>query len=241
MTLLAWQTAIAGLVTARAAGVASEPCEAFVGEERAWFESVSNSPGFKLTCDVQRWWREFRVQQAAPLTLGALTPEVRASLLNEYVRRYSRPSSFFLREALPFLNLAAELGSDLPHVAALAAFERAMLRLGSALADDPDLARVRVFQSECSVQADPLAEVVCFHAPAGHVLAAAARALPVPAVEDNVYRIVIAPGLPNLAAECSEEEAMLFEAIRATGTCSRRTSESAFRRLWEAGALRNTV
>lgn len=240
MSLLAWQTALAERVTARAVGVPAPP-NALSAEEGAWLESVSSSAGFKLTCDVQRWWREFRVQQAAPLTLGALTVDVRARLMEEYVRRHDRPSSFFLREALPFLELAAEVGSDLPHVAALAAFERAMLRLGSALADDLSLAQVREVRMELPVQTNPLAEVVRFQAPAAQVLAAAAHALPFPAVEDHAYWILIAPGLANLAAGCTTDEATLFETLRLVGVYQPQTAGPAFRRLWEAGAFQNTL
>ena len=205
MSLSAWQTALAERVTARASGTSMGSDGTLSAEEEHWFEFVSTSAGFKLTCDVQRWWREFRVQQAAPLTLGALSADLRGRLVDEYVRRHGRPSSFFLREALPFLDLAAELGGDMPHVPALAAFERAMLRLGSALADDLDLAQVREFQPDLPVVANPLAQVVRFQAPAGQVLAAAARALPFPAVEDRAYWILIAPDLPNLAAGCTTD------------------------------------
>jgi hypothetical protein len=241
MSLLAWQTALAEQVTARAAGIPVPPTSPVSAEDSLWLDSVSASAGFKLTCDVQRWWREFRVQQAAPLTLGALTADLRIRLMDEYVRRHCRPSSFFLREALPFLDLAAELGGDLPHVAALAAFERAMLRLGSALADDPTLGQVRECQMEIPVEAHPLAEVVRFQAPPGAVLAAAAGALPFPPPEDRAYWLLIAAGLSNLAAGCTTDEARLFQTIRAVGVYPPRAVAPAFRRLWEAGALQHTV
>ena len=249
MSLLAWQTALAELVTARAAG-AHEAMqvgldEALAAAECAWLDSIVASSGFKLTCDVQRWWREFRIQQAAPLTLGALNADRRAVLATEYIRRHGRPSSFFLREALPFLDLAAELASDLPYVPALAAFERAMLRLGDALADNPGLTQVPAFCTDTPIEAHPLAEVVCFEAPPEQVLAAASRGLPFPDAQAQSYWIVVAPGLRNFASGCTSAEAMLFQTIRTEVSCRRRVEmdpllQTAFHRLWAAGALRHT-
>jgi hypothetical protein len=251
MSLLAWQTALAELITARASGdtVQVQSDQGLSQHERTWFDAVSTTTGFELTCAVQRWWREFRIQQAAPLTLGALDTEWRALLMAEYTRRHGRPSSFFLREALPFLDLACELASDVPHLSALAAFERAMLRLGDALTDHPDLSRIGELlpdsspDSSVEVEAHPLAEVVCFQAPVGQVLAAAARGLPFPPVENRAYWILIAPGLANLASASSAAEARLFQAIRADG--ARRTefqpdAMAALQRLWAAGALRRS-
>ncbi|MBV9134215.1 MAG: hypothetical protein JO318_16040 [Chloroflexi bacterium] len=249
MSLLTWQTALAEFVTARAsddtAQLRSAGGPSLTARESTWLAAISSSAGFKLTCDVQRWWREFRIQQAAPLTLGALNAEWRALLMAEYIRRHGRPSSFFLREALPFLDLANELAYDVPHIAALAAFERAMLRLGHALADNPGLAQVHELRGEGSIEADPLAEVVRFQAPPGQVLAAASRGLPFPAVEDQSYWILVAPGLSNLAAGCTSADVRLLQSIRA-GTIDLPTALEpalvpAFQRLWSAGALRHTA
>jgi len=170
---------------------------------------------------------------AAPLTLSVLDPERRAALVAEYVRRYSRPSSFFLREAIPFLDLAIELASDVAHLRALAEFERAMLVLGEALASGAPLAVDDELRPDDLVSAHPLAAIVRFEAPPERVLAAASRGTAMPPRTDSAHWLLIAPGLSNLARACAASEATLFESLQ---TSPARASQS-LASLWRAGAL----
>jgi hypothetical protein len=70
MTLAAWQTSVAELVVANAAEMQSPPLPELSEAER--LENLRPTAGFGMTCEVQRWRREFRVQIAAPLTLSVL-------------------------------------------------------------------------------------------------------------------------------------------------------------------------
>ncbi|HLZ30075.1 MAG TPA: hypothetical protein VKV73_22365 [Chloroflexota bacterium] len=248
MSLHAWQTSLSDLVIARAAGVpasvtAADAC--LSDAERHWLTRLTDTPGFRVTCDIQRWWREFRVQSAAPLTLSLLGPGRRQDVVLEFARRNPKPSSFFIREALPFLDLAAELAPDVPHLTELAAFERAMLLLGQALAGGQAVG-VGELDPHANVQAHPLAAVVRFKAPPDRILAAAARGLALPPVEDRAYCLLIATRLPNLARACSGDEAAVFDTLRQgpADPCALGgdpVSAAALTTLWQAGALRQAA
>ncbi len=249
MTLAAWQAGLAAEVLAGAANTSvpetgtADSGGALSEAERRWLRHVLSSAGFRMTCEVQRWWREFRVQSAAPLTLSVLDAGRRAALIAEYVRRHTRPSSFVVREALPFLDLAAELAADVPHLLSLVAFERAMLQVGEAHASGVSVDEGAELQPWDVLTTHPLAEVVRFEAPPAQVLAAASRGLPPPSPGASAYWILIAPGLPNLARASSEAEATLFVTLRANpGHVARLRSDvgsaALLAELWQAGALR---
>ncbi|MBV9579781.1 MAG: hypothetical protein JO057_14420 [Chloroflexi bacterium] len=238
MTLAEWQASLSELVIADAD--AAPVAEAELSDpERAWLQHLPRTAGFKITRDVQRWWREFRVQTAAPLTLSVLDVDRRAALVGEYVRRYPRPSSFVAREAMPFLDLAVELASDVSHLAALAEFERAMLVLGDALASGRPLLSSGQLRQADVVSVHPLAQVVCFEAPPEVVLGAASRGRPMPAATDRAHWLLIAPGLSNLARACTDAEATLFLSVRAGPIAVEQvTASDALATLWRDGALR---
>jgi hypothetical protein len=249
MSLAALQASLAELVIACAAGAAMPGHRATRGDlseaELSWLETLQSTAGFTITCEVQRWWREFRVQSAAPLTLSVLDANRRAMLVAEYVRRHARPSSFVLREALPFLELTEALASDVPHLPALVAFERAMLLAGEARASGVSFvdADSRDLYAWDVVTTHPLAEVVSFEAPPERVLDAASHRQPLPAATGGTHSILIAPGLPNLARACREDEAALFRRLRASaGHVAHIRSDAASAELlvnlWQAGALR---
>jgi hypothetical protein len=247
MTLAAWQASLAKLVIAHAArpeAFVPLPEQALVSNsERRWLRALEPTPGFKMTCAVQRWWREFRVQTAAPLTLAVLDADRRSAIVAEYVRRYNRPSSFFLREALPFLDLAVELASDVPHVHSLAGFERAMLLVGEAVASGAPDDGAGALHAWDLVAQHGLADVVRFEAPPAQLLAAASGGTMLPPVTGQTYWILVAPHLPNLARACSDVEAGLFHSLRdapAHVAQIRRDPQlaEALGKLWQAGALR---
>jgi len=235
MSLLAWQTALSNLVVAQAARAGSvqlSGTERLSDHERDWLTRVQSTPGFEVTCDVQRWWREFRVQTTAPLTLSLLGPGRREQVVAEFVRRNPKPSSFLIREALPFLALASDVAADEPHVPEVAAFEQAMLVLGQEIAAVA-VADPGEFDASAPVEAHPLAAIVHFRAPPERVLSATTRGTALPPIEDRRYPVLIAPRLPNLARACSDEEVRVFGEVQCGST-----HEGALRSLWQAGALR---
>ena len=169
---------------------------------------------------------------AAPLTLSVLDPERRAALVAEYVRRYSRPSSFFLREAIPFLDLAIELASDVAHLRALAEFERAMLVLGEALASGAPLAVDDELRPDDLVSAHPLAAIVRFEAPPERVLAAASRGTAMPQRTDSAHWLLIAPVCRTWPAPAPHPRPRSSNRLRLRPGASQSLAS-----LWRAGAL----
>lgn len=236
MALHAWQTALAEVLIARAsrleppALVLADP--ALGATEREWLANLPEAPGFEVTCDVQRWWRHFRVQSAAPLTLSALGPELRRTVLDQFVESCSRPSSFFVREALRFLDFLVERPLGVPHLAEVAAFERAMLVLSEsvALGAPPPPAP----ELPPTVTRHPLASVVAFAAPPEQVFGALVAGRELPAEGAAEHWLLVAPNLPNLARRASALEAWLFEEARAP---VRPFKHEALHSLWRAGAL----
>jgi hypothetical protein len=258
MSLHGWQTALSEMVIAQAAGATpaldqgdspaptGRPATELPARvdiplteaERAWLSGLAATPGFKVTCEIQRWWREFRVQSAAPLTLALLGPGRREAVVAAFVSRNPKPSSFYIREALPFLEAAAELAADVPHLPELAAFERAMLLLGQALASGQAFSLGQL-DPGLPLAAHPLAAGVRFKARPDRVLAAAARGLPLPPEERQAHWLLVAPLLPNLARTCTAEEAGLFEALRESP--ARLRPSAALASLWQTGALRHAA
>ena len=235
MSLLAWQTALSDLVVAQASRAGSDQLsvtERLSDQERDWLVRVQSTPGFEVTCDVQRWWREFRVQTTAPLTLSLLGPGRREQVVAEFVRRNPNPSSFLIREALPFLELASDVAADEPHVREVAAFERAMLLLGQEIAAGA-VADPGEFHASAPLEAHPLAAIVQFRAPPARVLSATTTGTALPPIEDCLYPVLIAPRLPNLARACSADEVRVFREVQRGSA-----DEGALGSLWQAGALR---
>jgi hypothetical protein len=237
MTLHAWQSALAEVLIARSsradptASVLTDP--RLTPAERGWLDSLSADPGFEVTCDVQRWWRHFRVQSAAPLTLAALGPELRRPVLDEFVESCARPSSFFMREALRFLDYVISCGLAVPHLEPVAAFERAMLRLSESIVlnpPDPTLSTLPLL-----VRRNPMADMVAFAAAPEQVLAALVGNTPPPPEENREHWLLVAPGLTNLARPASPLEASVFNAV--TEPTRFDDGDDALLSLWRAGAL----
>lgn len=210
--------------------------------ERDWLLRIESTPAFNFMCNIQRTWREFRVQTTAPLTLALLEPGRRQEVIDAFISRNPTSSIFFASEALPFLDVAAEMAADVPHVAELAVFERARLLLGQALASGDPMGGTSELDQKRKVGVHPLARVVRFRAPADRVIAAAMRGLAPPPVEDRDYWLLIAARLPNLVRVSEIAEAHLFEVLRETPAAAATFQDdppaiAAMTSLWQAGAL----
>src|SRR5262249_49458773 len=90
--------------------------------ERNWLRSLPEAPGFKVTCAIQRWWRETRLRGTARLTLSALGPNQATECINQFLSTNPCVSLFFVPETLSFLSFVAD-AFEHPHLSAIARFE----------------------------------------------------------------------------------------------------------------------
>ena len=206
MPLADLQRALGALVAARAAGgpgAGGVPVDLdLTVEERAWLRSLGGSTGFRVTCDIQRWWRETKLRWTARLTLAVLRREEQGDVIAEYLAAVPCASLFFAAEASAFLDYVARARGERPHLAAIARFERALLR-----------AREAEIGPE-AIHAHPAASMVEFAAPPERLLGALLARQPLPAVESARYPILVAPGLARLWRPATLDEARVFASRR---------------------------
>jgi hypothetical protein len=181
MALVDLQSALGSLVVARASAL--DRGLDLTTQERAWLQQLTGSAGFGVTCYIQRWWRETRLHLAARLTLAVLGPERGAELLAAYLDRVPVSSLFFIPEAVGFLDFVLGQGLEIPHLEAVARFERAVLLAAQAVSLPP---------------APSNAVVVEFAAPPDQVLWALVRGEPLPSPGEHVFGVLVAPWLPGL-------------------------------------------
>lgn len=200
MPLAEFQTALGTMIALQAAGHASTAIQALLDTlpvsagERAWLASLPESRGFKVTCDIQRWWRETRLRDTARLTLLALGPAQTKPTLEAYLRTHLCPSLFFLPEALSFLHFVAST-SEQPHVSAIAQFEQALL-----------LAR------EASAEETSSATILEFAAPPEELLDALLQGHPLPEPSAECFPVIVSPSLPHLWCPITTEELLAVRA-----------------------------
>src|SRR5262249_13184381 len=100
--------------------------------ELDWLAHLQDTRGFNITCFIQHWWRETKLNWTTRLTLAALGPEQADAALKAYLEATPCPSLFFTPEAIGFLDFVANMSkwaerADTPHVAQIGRFERALL------------------------------------------------------------------------------------------------------------------
>src|SRR5215470_19225239 len=100
--------------------------------ELDWLAHLQDTRGFNITCFIQHWWRETKLNWTTRLTLAALGPEQADAALKAYLEATPCPSLFFTPEAIGFLDFVANMSkwaerAETPHVAEIARFERALL------------------------------------------------------------------------------------------------------------------
>ncbi|MBI3949648.1 MAG: hypothetical protein HY314_04240 [Acidobacteria bacterium] len=233
MPLRDLQTALGMLVLARASGarLGAGAWESLDGlslstEERAWLDQLTGSPGFDITCYIQRWWRETRLQYAAPLTLAALGSDKRAEVLQSYLDQVPPPSLFFAPEALGFLDFVIRAAPQGSHLEAIARFERAMRVAAEAALMSPrwtpDLAELRPTQT---IKRDPAASIMEFAAPPEKLLGALLLGQSLPSSDGHVYLILTAPGLPYWWRPATQDEGRLFACCQPSATIERLLAE----------------
>lgn len=180
-------------------------------EERAWLEHLVGSPGFEVTCYIQRWWRKTRLKYAAPLTLAALGLDQRGEILKTYLDMVPPPSLFFSPEVLGFLDFVSRMAPPGSHLEAIARFERA-LRIAAEAAilspgQPPGPAELRSTQT---IHQHPAATLVKFTAPPETLLGALLTGQSLPPSDEREYAILVAPGLPYWWRPAAPDEARLF-------------------------------
>jgi hypothetical protein len=129
MSLESWQNGLANLVLH---GTIEN--ELFLSDEdKLWLEKVKTSPGFRVTCDIQIWWRSMRIRTAAPLTIRALENQFKKertdSFINEFINENLIFSQYYITEALSFikwLNLKFT-GTNNDTLTSITQFEEALL------------------------------------------------------------------------------------------------------------------
>ena len=213
------QRALGALVAARAAGRAGAsgvPVDLdLTVEEREWLGRLTGSPGFQVTCDIQRWWRETKLRWTTRLTLAALGREEQGDVIAEYLAAVPCASLFFATEASAFLDYVARARGERPHLAAIARFERALLRAREAEIEpaEPQPGALGGCVQD-AIHAHPAASMVEFAAPPERLLGALLARQPLPPVESDRFPILVAPGLTHLWRPATLDEARVFEAHR---------------------------
>jgi hypothetical protein len=213
-------------------------------QEHAWLEQVAGSPGFDVTCGIQRWWREMRLRIIVRLTLAALGPDRQEIFLRAYIDSVPFSSFFFIPEALGFLEYMIEHAEAQPHLFSVASFERAMLLASEATPAQPGSAkRPATLDGSFKVKQNPAASIVDFSAPPEELLYALISGEELPDPRDELFPVLIAPGLPHLWRELSLKEARLIKkcntpiAVEAL-LCSVKGAKNALGELLCIGALR---
>jgi hypothetical protein len=200
MPLAELQTALGMMIAVQAAGQGAEEAQeklallALTAREWKWLDSLPQTRGFKATCDIQQWWRETRLREMTRLTLRALGPAEARLMLAAYLRAHLCTSLFFLPEALAFLRFVAST-SQLPHVAAIAQFEHALLQVREATADQAAEETIIEFAAPPEILLDALLQ--------GH---------PLPEAGAECYPVIVSPSLPHLWQPASSDSGIAVRA-----------------------------
>lgn len=239
MTLQAWQKAI-GLLVVRG-GTPGMPAPvldtgALTGGETRWLERITDTAGFRVTCEVQRWWRDLRLRTAAPLTLASVPEDEAEQLLARYLDTQAATTQFFLAEAIRFLDwvLADPAIAIAPHASSIAMWERARLcgMLASPPATPEGAPRV--------VRVASAATLVPFSAHPEQVLAALVAGAPLPSPGAGRWDVLVVPGRPPRWRVVDVAEACLFERCRTpqpVDAIRARGEDARISRLFAEGAL----
>jgi hypothetical protein len=225
MSLIDLQSALGSMVVGQAShhGSLIDPLNSFSGldlstEERAWLVRIADSPGFKVTCKVQRWWRQTKLEMAVKLTLAALGDKG-TELMNDYLDVTPCTSLFFIPEAVGFLEFVIAVAEGRPHVAEVARFERGLLLARQAAVEWASSHRCSM-NSEASGQLKPhpAADMVLFSAPPELLLGSLLRGGRLPGIQGPKSPVLIAPGLPRLWRPATADEYCIFERCRKGAT-----------------------
>jgi hypothetical protein len=229
MALRELQTALGTIIATHAADLSRRAAQrAWLGTldlteaERTWLKQLLNTPGMRLTCTIQRWWRQMRLQQTVRLTLAALPAARRLQVVPAYIAAVPCTSLFFIPEARQFLDFVLHTVTGVPHLDAIARFEHALWCAREAedtsVCTPPDITALSPSRVLHRHQA---AALISFSAPPEQLLHALLQGLPVPAPDNRAYAVLVAPRLPHYWRPVTPDEAHLFTACHAPTTVER--------------------
>ena len=221
MPLSDLQIALGMMVTTQAATHRSADAPNFnnlrlTAAERGWLAQLPDTPGFNVTCHIQRWWRETKLGWTTRLTLAALGPERADAALKGYLETTPCASLFFTPEALGFLDFVAGMATwtewaDWPHVVEIARFERALLIAKEAAQQSVDRpSGDNEIPSGARLSPHPAAALLEFAAPPAELLGALVEGRSLPPATATRFPVLVAPGLPYLWRPASADESRLF-------------------------------
>jgi hypothetical protein len=208
--------------------------------ERAWLAQLAGTAGLDVTRYIQCWWRRTRLVWTARLTLAALGAELSDSTIDEYLDAVPGSSLYFTAEALGLLDRIIQSPPPVPHVQAVARFERALILAAEEAPGAGSLEPLPALDQ--TVAAHPSSALIPFEAPIEGVLAALLYGFPMPPRGDVISAVLVTSGLAHFWRPASPEEVRLFTLCQPSATLRRLLSEaeggeSALHSLWDAGAL----
>ncbi|MCI0388737.1 MAG: lipid A deacylase LpxR family protein [Acidobacteria bacterium] len=220
--------------------------------ERGWLAQLPDTPGFNVTCYIQRWWRETKLHWTTRLTLAALGTGRADAALKAYLEATPCPSLFFTPEALGFLDFVAGMAmwterADGPHVLEIARFERALLIAKEAAQQSVDRqSGENEFPSGARLAPHPAAALLEFAAPPAELLGALVEGRSLPPVSSMRFPVLVAPGLAYLWRPASADESRLFTRCQTAPSvedllASIPDPAPSLHRLLSAGALQSIV
>jgi hypothetical protein len=250
MTLQALQTALGTLIATHASALAQHTTPPawvhsldLTATERAWLTQILDAPGMRLTCTIQRWWRQMRLQQTVRLTLATLPPPQRLHMIQAYMATVPCTSLFFIPEALQFLDFVLRTAAAVPHLDAVARFERALWGAKEAESASGHASyNITTLAPTQQLRCHHAAALIAFSAPPEMLLVALLRGTPVPEPDDLGHVVLVSPGLPHYWRSATPDEAQLFLACQTPTSVERlrtvvQNSAQALQALVDAGAL----
>ncbi len=228
MSLDAWQGSLAALIAHGASPLTAPPSlddPALSADERAWLASARGSRGLRVTCDVQRFWRDQRLRGAAPFTLRSLAPAEADALVARYLDERVAFTQFFFPEARAFLSWLLSRPELSVHARSIARWELANLEATDG-AEPGEGARLA-----CS----PFAALIAFFAPIEEVLGSVLKGVPLPPVHAEPRWYFVAPGLRM--RDATEAERDLWTRLEQGPADRGEREEEAAQALLEAGIL----
>jgi hypothetical protein len=151
-----------------------------------------------------------------------LPPARRLQIVQAYIATVPCTALFFIPEALQFLDFVLHTVADVPHLDAVARFERALFcardTVDTPVHTPPDVTALLPSQALHRHQA---AALISFSAPPEQLLHALPQGIPVSAPDNRAYAVLVTPHLPHYWRPATPDEAHLFMACHAPTTVER--------------------